>query len=614
MFSALHPALLGGLALISVPILIHLLLRQRPQPRPWAAMRWLLAAAQRAQRRYKLTNLLLLLMRCALVALIALALARPSLAGLGGGDSLVLILDISASMGARGTDPGPLAAAKAALPARLGGYRAVTLIAVAADARVLTETTAGAATDALSALEASALPGGLDDSATGAAADTVLAALGTGSDVLLVSDFQRDDGSRLSAALTPHCRRVARWQVGRATANATIAGVELLAELHPGNSGELSVRFQGVPKAIALAIDQGPFLAAEAPIAAADAAKAGSAAAAESSARLRVPPLTAGAHLLRVRAEDDSLAYDNLLELPVQVREQLPALIVADGQDYLAASLRADAGRGEVRTISGAQFAGEALPPQGLLALRAPVADATRMKDWLNAGGVLWATRARLSGDAQLAPLLTGLTADGTTPGGKLNAGAADLDEVLALVSLATVPTAALPPKTEIALSAGTAPVVVALPIGKGWVVVELVDLGANDDFVARGTTPLWAVRTARRYAARSSQPALWQAGLPAPAAAVLEHGGEALPVKSGAALMVPTGAYTNGGSAVVVLPNLVEGRLEQPASPDLAGDLARALPAASGADLGRWLIVVALALALGEWAFAAWAGKTYGR
>ena len=67
MFAAIHPLLLWGTAAVMVPVLIHLLLRQRPRPRPWAAMRWLQAAMQRAQRRYKLTNLLLLLLRCLII-------------------------------------------------------------------------------------------------------------------------------------------------------------------------------------------------------------------------------------------------------------------------------------------------------------------------------------------------------------------------------------------------------------------------------------------------------------------------------------------------------------------------------------------------------------------
>ena len=131
----LHPLLLAGLAAVAVPILIHLLLRERPRPRPWAAMRWLLAAHREASRRWRLTNLLLLLLRCLAVALLALAVARPALPGLGGGAHLVIIVDRSASMGPRGADPGPLAAAQAALARADLPYARWTLVAVGAPGR-----------------------------------------------------------------------------------------------------------------------------------------------------------------------------------------------------------------------------------------------------------------------------------------------------------------------------------------------------------------------------------------------------------------------------------------------------------------------------------------------
>ena len=72
-----NPALLWGTALASVPLLIHLLNRQRYKPMPWAAMRFVLAAYRRTRRRVELENLLLLLLRMAAVALLALAVARP---------------------------------------------------------------------------------------------------------------------------------------------------------------------------------------------------------------------------------------------------------------------------------------------------------------------------------------------------------------------------------------------------------------------------------------------------------------------------------------------------------------------------------------------------------
>jgi hypothetical protein len=105
-----HPALAAGVLLAAVPLLIHLLNRQRHRPMSWAAMRFVQAAWKRTRRRARLEDLLLLLLRMAAVALLALAVARPfaggssPLAGLT--DSrrdLVLALDGSASTGWRGS-------------------------------------------------------------------------------------------------------------------------------------------------------------------------------------------------------------------------------------------------------------------------------------------------------------------------------------------------------------------------------------------------------------------------------------------------------------------------------------------------------------------------------
>jgi hypothetical protein len=103
-----NPALVFGVALASVPLIIHLLNRQRFRPMPWAAMRFVVAAHKKTRRRANLENLLLLLLRMAAVALLALVVARPFL-----GDrsplaqlaqsrrDVVLVLDLSASTGYR---------------------------------------------------------------------------------------------------------------------------------------------------------------------------------------------------------------------------------------------------------------------------------------------------------------------------------------------------------------------------------------------------------------------------------------------------------------------------------------------------------------------------------
>ncbi len=103
-----NPGLVAGVALASVPLIIHLLNRQRHRPMPWAAMRFVLAAHRRTRRRANLENLLLLLLRMAAVALFALAIARPfigersPLAQLAQSRrDMVLVLDLSASTGYR---------------------------------------------------------------------------------------------------------------------------------------------------------------------------------------------------------------------------------------------------------------------------------------------------------------------------------------------------------------------------------------------------------------------------------------------------------------------------------------------------------------------------------
>lgn len=101
-----HPAFAGLAALAAVPLIIHLLNRQRHKPVRWAAMRFVLAAYRKTRRRVQIENLLLLLLRMAAVALLAFAIARPFAAGDGAlgklteaRRDLVLVLDGSASTG-----------------------------------------------------------------------------------------------------------------------------------------------------------------------------------------------------------------------------------------------------------------------------------------------------------------------------------------------------------------------------------------------------------------------------------------------------------------------------------------------------------------------------------
>ncbi len=73
-----------GLAAIAIPIIIHFFMRRRRKPVMWGAMRFLIEAYKRQRRRLMFEQWLLLLVRCALIALLALAIGRMFL---GGGES-----------------------------------------------------------------------------------------------------------------------------------------------------------------------------------------------------------------------------------------------------------------------------------------------------------------------------------------------------------------------------------------------------------------------------------------------------------------------------------------------------------------------------------------------
>lgn len=73
----LHPAfMIAGLALIAAPIIIHLINRMRFRRVRWAAMEFLLKSQKRNRRRLIIEQLILLALRCLLVALAGFLVAR----------------------------------------------------------------------------------------------------------------------------------------------------------------------------------------------------------------------------------------------------------------------------------------------------------------------------------------------------------------------------------------------------------------------------------------------------------------------------------------------------------------------------------------------------------
>src|SRR5262245_2023311 len=117
-FSLIHAGLAAGAALAALPVILHLFMRQTPKHIVFPALRLIRERQKRTRKRLRIKNWLLLLARMALIALMALALARPRLhsqASLGDQEvptALAFVFDTSLSMGYKESDKTRLDEAK----------------------------------------------------------------------------------------------------------------------------------------------------------------------------------------------------------------------------------------------------------------------------------------------------------------------------------------------------------------------------------------------------------------------------------------------------------------------------------------------------------------------
>src|ERR1700712_2541960 len=140
----LAPAFLGGLAAIAVPVIIHLIHRERKAVIEFPSLMFLERIPYRSVRRQKIRHLLLLILRCLALALLVAAFARPFFerkhvaASTTGAREVVILLDKSASMGYAGRWKKAQDAAKKVVSG-LGQSDRATLVLFASDAAVATE-------------------------------------------------------------------------------------------------------------------------------------------------------------------------------------------------------------------------------------------------------------------------------------------------------------------------------------------------------------------------------------------------------------------------------------------------------------------------------------------
>ncbi|NMG20381.1 vWA domain-containing protein [Brasilonema bromeliae] len=351
----MHPILLAGVALVGLPVLLHLILKQEPKRLPFPALRFLQQKKKVSQRKLRLKQLLLLALRCLLVALFALALYQPRLSGSGLAGladeqpvACVLLVDTSPSMGYQIAGVTRLADARKRALELLDELPAGSKVAVLdpADPAVQWEPTAG---DARRRLESLLDPhGGGPPLTTGLTAAYQL--------LRTADEDQPEPLPKLVAVFTD--RAVACWPADR-TADlkslaaqlpppgvshlvfdvgtdgpANVSVLDLVAKPASGPAGQpvtLTATLKSVGGDVdaeaALSLDDGP------PQPQAVRLVAGQ----PTAVRFALTDLPKGLHQAKVTVRDDALAADNVRHVTFKVGDARTILTVCD--DPAAANL-----------------------------------------------------------------------------------------------------------------------------------------------------------------------------------------------------------------------------------------------------------------------------------
>ena len=161
------PLLLIGLGALAIPVLIHLIQREKKRVVEFPSLMFLRRIPYQSVRRRRIRHWALLLMRLAALLLIVAAFARPffrrqtlAAATQNGAREAVILVDTSYSMGYGSRWTKAQAAARSAIDGLRAGDRA-SLVVFSSGAELLVRSTAdrGRLSAALSGSRTSSLPG-----------------------------------------------------------------------------------------------------------------------------------------------------------------------------------------------------------------------------------------------------------------------------------------------------------------------------------------------------------------------------------------------------------------------------------------------------------------------
>ncbi len=208
-FAFLTPWLLVGLAAAGIPFVLHLLSSARAKEVHFPTLRFLQISMEKTSRRRKFQHWLLLLLRSALMMLLAIAVAQPVTNALGdwlGGrnGAMVIVLDNSLSMQTAAADSTRLARAKTQALAMLSGADAPGRVAVIAAGGGYRDTMLTSDIDAARKAIESIEPAGTKANMSKAIADAVgmlgIEDAGRQQSVFILTDLQQAMVDDLAAA------------------------------------------------------------------------------------------------------------------------------------------------------------------------------------------------------------------------------------------------------------------------------------------------------------------------------------------------------------------------------------------------------------------------------
>ncbi|MGE3843657.1 MAG: BatA domain-containing protein [Vicinamibacterales bacterium] len=417
--SFLTPLFLLGLSALAIPVLLHLVQRERKRVVEFPSLMFVSRVPYKSVRRRRIRHWALLAMRLLALALLVLAFGRPFLRTSGtvataaaGPRELIVLLDRSYSMGYGSRWADAQSAASDAFQGMAAGERG-TLIVFDTGATAVVRSSLDSAQ--LTRAVADAQPGSYATRfgpALKLAESVLISSALPRREVVIVSDFQRNGWNADDSVRMPQGTVMTPVVIGKGQEpNVSVTAVSLQRMPFSGRervavTAALANRSSEAVGAVSVTLESGGQVVSSQRV---DIEP-------NASASAIFPPLTIDAETMRLRVgiPNDGLAADNGFHVVLSPQRSLPVALIesrvgAEGSLYLTHALGiGNTPRFELRRHGQSAWDRSSLPARGAAVLNdVPLAELQRgdLPAWVEAGGgVLIVAGNRTEGQVRIGP------------------------------------------------------------------------------------------------------------------------------------------------------------------------------------------------------------------